>query len=236
MNKFFCIALFFFITGTTIAQSLPDGYILLYQQNFSTDSAIRDFKFSHPNSWKLKTISNNRLLEFSGQSLHGPDLDSNGTLGIIKGHIFGDFILEVSLMQTCRDCGLPDLCILYSTKDPSHFYAINLASRSTDSTHGIFLIKNAPRVKVSDWQTDSLAWGNEKWHKVRVERSIVNRTVTVYIDDMKRPVMATKNPGLIMGYLGFGSFSGSGRIDNIKVWAPTSIPEEAPFFEGKGSP
>jgi hypothetical protein len=47
---------------------------------------------------------------------------------------------------------------------------------------------------------------------------------------MKKPVMTTRNPVLVMGYIGFGSFASAGRIDNIKVWAPTSIPEEADFF------
>jgi len=235
MNKFLFIIFFSIIACVSLSQSLPDGYILLYQQNFSTDTAIQDFRFSNPDSWELKKIKENSFLAFSGQTPYVPEFHSPAILGIIKNHIFGDFILEVNLMQTGRDCKLPDLCIFFSVKDSSHFYYINLASRSTDSTHGIFLVKNAHRYKVSDWQTDSIVWGNDKWHKVRVERSIVNRMVTVYFDDMKKSVMTTKNPELVMGYLGFGSCSNSGRIDNIKVWAPTSIPEETEIFEDKNS-
>lgn len=218
------------------AQALPDGHILLYQQDFSSVTAIKDFKFSNAVSWKISEFKENRSLEFFYHISCETVFHSPRIMGIIKDHIFGDFILEADLMQTVSDSEFPEMCILFSVKDSSRFYYINLASRSTDTTHGIFLVRNASLYKVSDWQTDSIAWGNKKWHKIRVERSIVNRMVTVYFDDLKKPVMTTRNPELVMGYLGFGSFSSSGRIDNIKIWAPTSIPEEATFFEGKGSP
>ena len=94
-------------------------------------------------------------------------------------------------------------------------------------------MKNAPRRRVSDWQTEGISWGNQKWHKVRVARNIVNRSVKVYVDNMKNPVITSVDPELVMGYIGFGTFKDPGCIDNIKIWAPTSIPEEAVFFEFK---
>jgi hypothetical protein len=34
-----------------------------------------------------------------------------------------------------------------------------------------------------------------------------------------------------MGYIGFGTSGGQGMIDNIKIYAPTSIPEETNIFQ-----
>ena len=236
MNKLFFIIITCIITIASPSQSLPDGYILLYHQNFSTDTAIKDFRFSNPGSWKINKIKENRFLEFTDQTQYVPGFRSPTIMGIIAHHIFGDFLLEADIMQTGREYERRDMCIFFSVKDSTYFYYIHLASQANDSSHGIFLVKNAPRYKVSDWQTSGVSWGNEKWHRVRVERSIVNRMVTVYFNDMKKPVMTTKNPELVMGYLGFGSFDDSGRIDNIKIWAPTSIPEEVNIFEGKSLP
>jgi hypothetical protein len=233
------ILLTFILCITSIvsfSQSIPDGYILLYQQNFSTDMAIKDFKFSNPGAWEITRIKGNGFLEFMNKTQYVPEFRSPMIIGILAANIFGDFILEADLMQTGHEYGHRDMCIFFSLKDSSRYYYIHLASQADDSAHGIFLVKNAPRCKVSDWQTIGVNWGNEKWNKVRVERSIVNRIVTVYFNDMKKPVMATRNPELVMGYLGFGSFDDSGRIDNIKIWAPTSIPEEANVFERKLSP
>jgi hypothetical protein len=233
MRKIALLFLPVLIHISVTSQSLPDGYILLYEQNFSLARALKDFKFSNPESWKISTQNQNGCLEFSNQSGYIPAFRSPAIIGLISQHIFGDFVMEADLMQTGREYGHRDMCIFFSVKDSAKFYYIHLATQADDNAHGIFLVKNAPRYKVSDWQSQGVQWGTDKWHKVRVERSIVSRTVNVYFDDMKNPVMTTKNPELVMGYLGFGSFDDSGRIDNIKIWGPTSIPEDANLFESK---
>jgi hypothetical protein len=154
-------------------------------------------------------------------------------MAIINRHILGEFILEVDLMQTGPEGEGRDMCIFFSIKDSLRYYYIHLAAQANDSSHGIFLVKNAPRYRVSDWQSAGITWGIHKWHKVRIARNIVNRSVMVYCDNMKNPVMTSRDPELVMGYIGFGSFNDPGCIDNIKIWAPTSIPEEANFFECK---
>ena len=66
---------------------------------------------------------------------------------------------------------------------------------------------------------------------MRVERDILKNTITVYINDMSNPVMVAKDRTLIMGYLGFGSIDTPGKIDNIKIWAPTFVPGETSIFD-----
>jgi hypothetical protein len=220
-------------SATLFSQTIPKGYILVYQQNFSSDAALKDFRFSSPDSWTKNTVRENRFLECNGQSRYEPGCPSPGIMGIIDRLILGEFILEADLMTTGQEQEERDLCIFFSVKDSSRFYYIHLAAQVNDSTHGIFLVKNAYRYKVSNWQNDGISWENQKWHRVRVVRNIVNRSVAVYFDNMKNPVMTSRDPELVMGYVGFGSFNDPGCIDNIKIWAPTSIPEEANFFYGK---
>ena len=236
MNRFFCLMLISLITLTLSSQSIPDGYILVYQQNFSSDTALKDFRFSSPDSWEIKSLRENRFLECSGRSKYVPGYPSPGIMGIINRQILGEFILEADLMIPRPDQESRDLCLFFSVKDSSRYYYIHLAPQANDSAHGIFLVNKAPRYRVSDWQNAGISWGNQKWHKVRVVRNIVNRSVTVFFDNMKNPVMTSRDPELVMGYLGFGSFDDPGGIDNIKIWAPTSIPEEALFFESKSKP
>jgi hypothetical protein len=236
MNRFFYLFLFSLVSLTLSSQTIPDGYILVYQQNFSSDTALKDFRFSSPGSWKINNVKGNRFLECTGQTQYDPGFLSPGIIGIIHGHMLGEFILEADLMMTGPEKDDRDLCIFFSVKDSSHYYYIQFASQANDSAHGIFLVKNAPRCRVSNWQSAGIIWGNQKWHRVRVVRNIVNRSVTVYFDNMKNPVMTSKDPELVMGYLGFGSFNDAGYIDNIKIWAPTSIPEEAIFFQFKEIP
>jgi hypothetical protein len=236
MKRFFHLVLFSLVSVTVSPQSIPDGYILVYQQNFSSVAALKDFIFSSPGSWKISTFKDNRFLECNNLSRYTPVFPSPAIIAIINHHILGEFILEADLMIPGTDQEEKDLCILFSVKDSLRYYYIQMASLANDSTYGIFLVKNAPRRRVSDWQTEGITWGNQKWHRVRVVRNIVNRSVSVYFDDMIHPVMTSRDPELVMGYLGFGTFNSQCCIDNIKIWAPTSIPEEAGFFRFSGNP
>jgi hypothetical protein len=236
MKRLFYLILFLLVSMTLSSQPMPEGYILIYQQNFSSDTALKDFRFSSPGSWKINNLKGNRFLECIGQTQHDPGFSSPGIIGIIHGHILGEFILEADLMLTGPEKEGRDLCIFFSVKDSSHYYYIQLSSQANDTSHGIFLVKNGPRYRVSNWQTTGIIWENQKWHKVRVVRNIINRSVSVYFDDMKNPVITSRDPELVMGYLGFGSFNNAGCFDNIKIWAPTSIPEKANFFKFKEIP
>jgi len=236
MKRFLYFLLFSLISMTLSSQTIPEGYILVYRQNFSSDTALKDFRFSSPGSWKINSIRENRFLECAGQGQNESVSSSPGIIGIINHHILGEFILEADLMMTGQEPQDRDLCILFSVKDASRYYYIHLASHANDSAHGIFLVKDAFRQRISDWQSEGISWGNQKWHKVRVARNIVNRSVRVYFDDMKNPVMTSKDPELVMGYLGFGTFNDPGCLDNIKIYAPTSIPEDASFFKPVGHP
>jgi hypothetical protein len=236
MNRFCYLLLLSMVSMTLTSQSIPEGYILVYQQNFSSHTALKDFRFSNPDSWKINNLRENRFLECTGQAPYDSGFPSLAIIGIIHRHILGEFILEADLMMSEPEQESNDLCIYFSVRDSSHYYCIQLASKANENAHGIFLVKNTPRYRVSNWQNEGISWGNQKWHKVRVARNIVNRSVTVYFDNMKNPVMTSRDPELVMGYLGFGSIHGAGCFDNIKIWAPTSIPEEAKFFEIKRNP
>jgi hypothetical protein len=69
-------------------------------------------------------------------------------------------------------------------------------------------------------------WKPGHWQTVRVQRDIVRRTILVYLGDNRQPVLQVKDFELVMGSLGFGSFSGAGQFDNIMIWAPTVIRDE----------
>ncbi len=214
----------------SFSQILPEGYILIYEQNFSGKNALDDFRFSKPENWRINKNKENRFLEFTPDSSYIPVFYSPKNIGILSNHIFGEFILEADIMQPENEYTNGDMCIFFSIKDSLQYYYVQIAGNADNQSHGIFLVKKDSCRKVSEQQNNGINLSDTKWHKIRIVRNIVNRTVLVYVDDMKIPVITAKNPELVMGYVGFGSFDDGGRIDNIKIWAPTSIPEEATFF------
>ena len=213
------------------AQELPLGYILQYSQDFSKKNSMTDFNFSNPDSWKIVQQKNSSYIEFSEKSNYFAPAECPNIIGLLTGQMYSDFILEADIMQTVEDNDLSNTCIIFGLKDSTHYYYIHLTSKVDENSNNVFLVNDTTRTKTGIKISEGINWINDKWNKVRVERDILAKTVTVYINDMLNPVMVAKDRTLIMGYIGFGSIDTPGKIDNIRIWAPTYVPGEANIFD-----
>ena len=215
----------------SFTQELPLGYILLYSQNFSGRNPLTDFSFSAPVSWKISGDRHNYFMNFPEKINHADSTGRPNTLAILSSHMYSDFIMELDIMTTGEGQADRGICIVYGFKDTSNYYYIRLASIAGEDSHNVFLVNKTVLTKISAKTSESINLENNKWHKVKVIRNILEKTITVYFNDMINPVMKAKDRTLIMGYIGFGSAGSAGKIDNINIWAPTSVPGDADVFE-----
>jgi hypothetical protein len=227
MKTPFTFSLYFIlIFPVCMAQQLPEGYILQYQQNFNGSKLLADFNVSHPESWGIFDASGNYYLHFTGKSGHIRQSDLPENTAVLNNHIFGDFILEADVMPELDTNGFCEVCLFLGLKDRTKYYYIQLANRCDSISHGIFVVKNSVARRLTGTAAQPVIWKADKWQKIRLERNIVKRTIVVFVGDMKHPVLHIKDYELVMGSVGFGSVISSGRIDNIKIWAPTVISDE----------
>ncbi len=224
------------ITYNSWSQNIPEGYILLYEQNFSSAKALNDFNFSNPKAWGISKTGNSYYLHFQTDTSYKPRVVSPSTIGILNNFVFGDFILEADLMPLGTDSILNEICIYLSFKDSLQYYYVQLASMTNENTHGVFLVNRSPQIKISSDSIENPGFYKETWYKLRIERDIIQRTIKVFCNNMKTPVLESRNYELVMGYIGFGAFSGSGCVDNIKIWAPTYIPGKTQIFNESAVP
>lgn len=227
------IIIFHLVAYASEAQQVPNGYMLQYEQNFSNSKALDDFRFSQPQSWSIVRGSNNYYLQYNSDTAYVPSVSSPENIGILAPFIFGDFVMELDVMPISSMDSLKEICILAAVRDSLQYYYFQLADKTDSLSNGIFLVNRTARSKVSSSDPEPFAWNEDKWHHIRIERDIVNRTFTVYWQNMAEPVMESVDFELVMGHIGFGGFKGSGGFDNIRIWAPTSIPEESQVFEKK---
>lgn len=226
--KIFCFALLsVFLFDFAIAQKLPEGYILQYKQDFSNGKSLSDFTFDHPAHWGIFSASGNYYLQCTGSA----DSLTNSVIpahtAIISNKIFGDFILEANVMPLADTNGFAEICLFLGMKNESRFYYIHLANKSDSVHHGVFLVRNAQQPeKLTDTPGEAITWKPEKWNKIRVERNIVKRTITVFLNNMDQPVFHVKDYELVMGMVGVGSFGSPCRFDNIRIWSQTVITEQ----------
>lgn len=213
------------------AAPIPEGYSLVYETHFDSPAALQDWVFSDPAAWAASDDGSSRTLELKRQSQYTPKFRSPFNMALLADRVFGDFILEADLLQTGREYGHRDMCLFFGVQDPTRFYYAHVATATDDHAHNVFIVNQAPRTKISRETTAGVNWGLGVWHRIRLERR--NGSVTVYFDDMNRPIMSAADGSFGAGWIGFGSFDDTGKIDNVRVWAP-SPPEQrrADFFRG----
>lgn len=227
------LSLFIFLLSfeSINAQQIPEGYILQYEQNFSAARALNDFRFSNPHSWGIFRNNNNFFLQFRGDTLAQPFISSPGIICVLNNLMFGDFIMEVDLMPLKSTSRMNEVCIFLAIKDTLKYYYIQLSNQAVENSNGIFLVNNAPFRPVTAKVSATLEWTENKWHKVRIVRSIIDRSIKVYTGNMTSPLMETRDNELVAGYVGFGSFAGAGCIDNLRIWAPAVINGTTSIFK-----
>lgn len=215
----FLIFLGFMLPSLIHAQQIPEGYELLYSEDFENSSNTKSFSMTDPNAWRLHEAEKNTSLELFQQSKYKYRVRSPFNIALIKDLIVGDFVLEADLVQTGKEYGHRDMCVFWGVKDPSNFYYVHFASKTDDHAHNIFIVNDEPRTKISEKTSEGINWGNvEQAHKIRIERTLEDGLIRVFFDDMNTPIMEAHDKHFDYGKIGFGSFDDTGRVDNIKVW------------------
>ena len=220
--------------SATYAQSfvLPDSFKLVYEQDFESPQALRDFTMTDPNAWQVRDTANQRSLDLFGKSDYQGPVRSPFNIALLNDLYVGDFALSVRLAQTGREYGHRDLCLFFNFVDAANFYYVHLATKPDDHANNIFLVDNEPRVKISTKTSSGTDWGaTGSWHEARIIRRVATGEILIYFDDWSAPAMVAKDTHFRIGRLGVGSFDDTGRFDDIRVWAPKTYTPTTHLFQ-----
>jgi len=223
------------ISFHTSAQSdSKTGFPLIYKQDFNEPGDIHGFVFSDPASWFLTGGKDGRLaLEYAGRGDYEPRVRSPLIIGLIDNLVLGDFILEADVLQTGSEYGHRDMCFFFGFQDSTRFYYVHLASQADPVAHTVHIVNDLPRKSIVKERTDGIHWIDDYWHHIRLERYTEDGDIRVYFDDMETPVLVANDRTFQFGYVGFGSFDDSGKIDNIRIWAKESRKKKSAIFMKK---
>ncbi len=215
--------------GSLHAQSgVPDGYELVYSQDFTDATALDDFTFSDQRAWGYAAGDWRGYLELKGGSKYEPKHRSPLNIALIDDLLLADFVLEAEAWQTGREYGHRDLSLFFGFEGPNRYYYAHLATEPDDRAHNIFLVDNADRAPMGAVPDEGVDWGRG-WKRVRVERQ--DGALRVYFDGGKQPTVSTDRDPLGWGRVGFGSFDDTGRFSQILIWAPSSREARDPAFK-----
>jgi hypothetical protein len=221
----------FFVFAADKPTGLPEGYKLLYAQTFDSVSALKDFAMTDSEAWAFSKDDKGGALELTKQSSYKPSVRSPVNIALIADKVFGDFILEADLIQTGKEYGHRDMCLFFGMRDPTKFYYTHIATAADPNAHNVFIVNDKPRTNFAKETTKGVNWGLGVWHKVRLERKTSDGSIKVYFDDMTKPIMVAEDKTFDKGYIGFGSFDDTGKVDNIRIWGPSVETKKTEFFK-----
>jgi len=209
------------------------GSKLQYSQTFDDPAAIGDFEFSDMTNWTLSSKEidpNDFVLEASGKSGYKPAVRSPRVIAMLSDRVFGDFVMEVDILQTGGEYAHRDMCIFFGIRDASHFYYAHIASVPDEVSHMIHIVDGADRRPIATSRTEGIEWGDNQWHTVKIIRRM-DGPIKIFFDDLKEPILTADDSTFMAGYIGFGSYDDSGKIDNIKIYARDMLKKKSRVFE-----
>jgi hypothetical protein len=167
-------------------------------------------------AWKVETVEKETYYSQFKNSDFKPPHRSPLNISLIKDIVVGDFIFQAEVLSTGKDGPHRDMCLFFGYQDPAHFYYCHIAKKADDHANQIFIVNAADRNKISTKSTDGTPW-DDKWHHVKVERTVKDGQIAIYFDDMKVPIMTATDKTFTSGRVGIGSFDDSGNWKDVKL-------------------
>jgi hypothetical protein len=167
-------------------------------------------------AWKISRTEHGKAYELFAESKYSPPYRSPFSFALVKDLAVADFVLTARVKSTCRDYPHQDMCVVFGYQDRAHFYYAHLGRRADDYANQIMIVNAAPRKKITKHGSPGTPW-DKNWHNVQVVRRIADGAITVYFDDMTKPLLTTTDKTFLWGQVGLGSFDDTGMWTNVKL-------------------
>ena len=190
-------------------KSLP----VVYEEDF--EKGAGNWQPTDAKAWKVDKVGKNKVYnQYVRRSKYNPPHRSPYNISLLKGIKVKSFVLDAKVKSTIKDYGHRDVCLFFGYQNPAHFYYVHLGKKADPHANQIFIVNDAPRIKISTKTTTGTNWDDE-WHHVRIVRDAKSGSIEVYFDDMKTPVMTATNRTFDWGQIGLGSFDDTGIWDDV---------------------
>jgi hypothetical protein len=209
----------------------PDEYVpqpkqardleLLAEYNFSKSTADDTgvWEVVPRETWRVSTREDNRALELYSAGVRAPGGLAPQNLTLLRIFILkdiDDLVLDLKVCPT-GEKGRRNFCLVLNYRDPEHLYYINVQEQDDGKSSGIFRVDGKSSVSIAEAGRAKISLG-EGWHRVRLARRWQEGLIEFYFDDMDTPAMTAHDKVLRGGYVGFGSFNGTGFFDDTQMW------------------
>ncbi|HEX4131283.1 MAG TPA: hypothetical protein VHZ24_14680 [Pirellulales bacterium] len=210
-----------------------DGLPLVFADDF--EHGADHWQPTDPEAWKIVEVATSSGSGAGGssgsghayclfqQSKYKPPHRSPFNFALVQDVKVADFVFDARVLSTKPDYNHRDMCLVFGYQDPAHFYYVHLGKKTDDHANQIFIVNNAPRVKISTKTTPGTNW-DDQWHQVRIVRKTESGSIDVYFDDLDKPVMHALDKTFLWGQVGVGSFDDIGDWDDVRLYGTIAKP------------
>jgi hypothetical protein len=198
------------LCGRAAAADLP----LLLDEDFKRGS--ERWQPTDPAAWMVVETPGGRVYSLIQQSKYQPPHRSPLNFALAKNLVVADFVLETRVQSTVKDYDHRDVVLVFGYQDPAHFYYVHFGKKTDDRANQVFIVNDAPRVKISTRTTPGTPWDDE-WHTLKVVRNAASGSIDVYFDDLEHPAMTAQDKTFVRGQIGIGSFDDLANFAHVTL-------------------
>lgn len=173
--------------------------------------------FGDPAAWKWSQEGGTTVLALHRQQDFKPKVRSPFNLAWFTAKDWTSFTLTVEARLTKFDAGNNDLCLAFGRQDDARFYYAHLGEKADGVHHQLHLVDRADRRAITATRTAGTPWQPDKWHRLKVVHDTREGRISVYFDDMAKPVLTAVDQTLAHGWIGIGSFDDLGEFRNLEI-------------------
>jgi acetyl esterase/lipase len=187
---------------------------VLFEENFETGRSL--WETTDDDAWDLIANDGNHSFALNKRiSNYQPKVRSPHNIALIKDLSAGDFEITFRVRSILDTGNHRDCCVFFGYQDPEHFYYVHLGAKPDPASGQIMIVNNAPRRPLTENKT-LIPW-DDRWHKVRLVRKSSTGEISVFFDDLERPIMHAIDTTFGRGRIGIGSFDDQNEFDDVRI-------------------
>ncbi len=165
-----------------------------------------------PRDWKVVSEDGNSFLRLAKPGPVGNPRRPT-KFALWEADCVGDFQLSVRARRIDKS-----LIVVFGYQDRSRFYYAHISSDDGSHTvhNGLFKVHGGSRYRIGG-EGSAPALPSQDWHTIRVERTLADGRIAVYVDDDAEPRFEEIDRSFTFGRVGLGSFDETGDFDDFRL-------------------
>jgi hypothetical protein len=197
-------------------ESVPGQALPKHSIHFTDDfgsEKLDAWQLPHPEDWKILAQDGNHYLHMVRP--RDPGVPRRPLqFALLKDTRMGSFDFRARVRREGKS-----MIVVFNYADTLHFYYTHLSSdsgRKEPVHNGIFLVNDAPRVRIAGLEAPP-ALPDNSWHRIRVVRDRVSGRIDVWSDVQDQPLFTVVDRTFTCGQIGIGSFDETGDFDDVEL-------------------